>query len=164
MAQRSWAESKSVAGRARLAGAEVEGFNVFAAGELADASEDLGAVMEEFVADDGVAGEDGEAVALDHRGVRERGVGGADDLRPVIANRLLRGGAADLMLLQELFENDRKVLGGPFDGAARFFGFEAAAQIADEFFGEFAEFGRWGVVGHAEMKPKPPPAKYAKGR
>lgn len=41
---------------------------MFATGELADAGDDFGAMVEELVADDGMAGEHEEAVALDrHR-------------------------------------------------------------------------------------------------
>jgi hypothetical protein len=51
------------------AGADVEGFDAFAAGESADAADDLFAVVEEFVADDGVGGDHEEAGAVDADGV-----------------------------------------------------------------------------------------------
>ncbi len=133
---------------AASAGAEVEGFDVFATGEQTDLRDDLFAMMEELVAHDGVAGEDDEAVALDGGGVRIGGVGDTDDLTPVIANGLLGGFAADVVLVEQLLDEDRERLGGAFDGAARVVRREPAAQIADELFGEFAENVRLWVVGH----------------
>src|SRR5581483_9909363 len=134
--------------------AEVERFYVGAARQLPHPRHDLGAVMEKFVAHDGMRHEHGEAVALDLRGMRIGGVGRADDLRPMIADCMFRRFAADTMLLKELLNNRHQWLRRPglrsnaasADCVIGFLRRRKSPQLTDEFVGEFAELMR--LVGH----------------
>jgi hypothetical protein len=134
-----------VRGRAST-GAEIERFHGLAAGELADAGDDLAAVHEEFVADYGVRHEHCEHVALEAGGVRVGGVRRPDQLAPVIADRLLGGFPADLVFLQQLFDQRSEFHRGAAFRAGRLAGIDAA-QVADEFLGDLAESLRR-LLGH----------------
>lgn len=125
-----------------LTSAEVEAFDVGATGEFLDALEHDLAVEEDFVADDGVVGEDEEfATGVEGGGVGVAGVGGADDLGPVFADGVLGGILADLVFEEELFDEVARGAGGAADEAAGFVEGQAP-QVADKFLGEFAEFVR----------------------
>jgi len=62
-------------------------------------------MVKQLVPYDRMAGQYDESVALDIRRVRVAGVGVTYDFRPVIANRLLRRLATDLMLRQQLVDD-----------------------------------------------------------
>jgi hypothetical protein len=86
-------------------GPNVNGFHVFAPRELPDPADDFLAVEEKLVPHHGVTRKDGEAVTLDHAGMGIGGIGCTHQRWPVIANRVLGRLAADLMFLEELFDN-----------------------------------------------------------
>ena len=81
---------------------------MFATGEFAQLGHDGFAVEEELVAHDGVAGDHGEAVAVDRDGVGIGRVGDADEPRPAFANGLLGRRAADLVFDEELLDGAGK--------------------------------------------------------
>ena len=97
--------------------------------------------MEEFAADDGMGDKDEELGLIDPDGVGVARVGGADELDPVVADRLLGGGPADLVFDHELFDQAGEGLGFALHLATRFLK-RHPAQVADEFLGEFAELVR----------------------
>ena len=85
-----------------------------AAGQRLDPADDLGPVEEKLVADDSVAGVDLEPSALvDPDGMRVGRVRGPDDLRPLLANRLLRRRDPDPMLRPERVDELHKLPGRP---------------------------------------------------
>jgi hypothetical protein len=131
------ADSTSRWGR-DLPGADVERLDCLATGELADAGDDFVAMMEDLVADDRMGREDDQAAAFDAGGMGVGGVGGADQGGPLIADRLLGRRAADLVFDHQLVDEGVKVFGRALEGAAGFFVGDAA-EVADEFLGEFAE-------------------------
>ena len=136
----------------RLARAEVKLFDAGAAGELLDAFDDFGAVHEEFVADDGMGDVDDEAAfALDADGVGVARVGGADEGGPMGADGVFGGVSADLVLREDGLDEASQGESRTLLGTARVLGGDAA-EIGDEFFGEFAEglrLGGWpGIFNH----------------
>jgi hypothetical protein len=127
----------------------VERSNSLATRELTYALHDLGAVVKELGADDGMGDQDEQLGFVDPNGVGIGGIGGADEFRPVVPDGLLGGGAADLVLDHELFDEPGQGSGGAFDLPA---GFRErhAAQVADELLGEFAE--TVGLVRHGRER------------
>lgn len=120
------------------ASAQVERFYVAAAGELLDAGDNFGAMVEKFVPDHSMRREHEEHVALEAGRVRIRGGCLSDQFDPVVANRLLRRGAADLMFLKQLLDDVSEGLGRALPGATWLIRCYAP-KIGDEVFGDFAE-------------------------
>ena len=131
-----------------LAGAEVDFLEAFATGQRLDAGNDLGAVHEQFVANNRVGDVDDEAaLALDPHGVGVSGVGGPDEFGPVGADRMFDGIAANLMLGEDRFNETGERDGGALLGTPGFVEGDAA-QLADEFLGEATEGVGLGFRGH----------------
>lgn len=124
-----------------------------AARKGADAGEDGGLVEAELVARDRLVVEDGEfAARVDLAGVGVVGDGGAYDGRPVFADGVLGGGAADLVGDEQLFEQGGEGAGGAFDlagggivGHAAKGGHELARDVGDGFFGGRGHGGEKGA-------------------
>lgn len=124
---------------------------MIAARQLLDPCHDRVAMQEKLVPDNCVAGEDDETVALDHRRVGVGGVGGTDEFHPLLADEMLGGFAANLMLLQQLLDEGAERLsrpllrsGGICEGHA--------PQFADEGLGELAEGVGFVRIGHEKAK------------
>jgi hypothetical protein len=88
--------------------ADVDRFYIFTTGELLDPAHDFVAMHEEFVANDGMSGEDNEPVAFDHAGVGIGGIRRANEGRPVLTDGVFGRLAADLVFLQELLNHAGK--------------------------------------------------------
>jgi hypothetical protein len=127
--------------------AKVERFYVGAARQLLDPAHDLGAMVEELVANDRVRREHDELVALDPCWMGVGRVRRADKFDPMIADRLLGRAAADLVFLKEFFDQRGQFARGALSGALRIIE-RNPAQIADEFLGELAELVR--LIGHGD--------------
>lgn len=96
-----------------LTGADGECLYQVAAGQGADAGEDVGLVETQFVAGHGLIVEDGQlAPRVDLTGVRVVGDGGTDEAGPVFPYGILGGGATDLVFDQQLLNQGRERLGG----------------------------------------------------
>lgn len=107
--------------------------------------------MEEFVAHDAVRHEDKQAVTLDARGVRVRGIRWANEFNPAVPNVLLRRAAADLIFLQQVFDQIGERSRGTLAGARRIFG-RPTTEVADQLLGDLAELVR--LVGRSHDGPR----------
>ena len=124
-----------------LAGADVDFADMVAAGEFLDLAQDQHAMMKELIAHDRVGGENDEGTStFDAGGVRVLGVGRTDDFGPFVADGLLRGVAADLVIDENLCDERTEVFGRAFAHAPRNFE-RHATQIGDQLFGGAAELG-----------------------
>lgn len=126
-------------------------FDFVAAGADADAFEDEFFLVVEFVADEGVAGEDYEAVAdVDFQGMTVLGVGIADDFRPVFAEVVYGRFGADVVFGEKVGNELGDFLGGAFALAGGVFVRRGVAKTRDEFFGGAGE-GFWRGCGHWKL-------------
>ena len=111
-------------------------------------------MVEDLVADDRVGGEDDQAAAFDAGGVRVGGVGRANEGGPLVADRLLGGGAADLVFDHQLLDDGTEVFCRTLDCAARFVVGDIA-EVADELLREFTEavgLGGHGIFNHGRTR------------
>lgn len=119
-----------------------------AAGELSDPGHDDLAVKKELVADHRVAGENDQAPAgVDLGGMGVGGVGGSDDLNPMVTYNLLGRITAYLVLLEQGLDEGGEALGRTLALPARRHRRDPT-QVADELFGELGEVRDGRVVGH----------------
>ena len=70
--------------------------------------------------------------------MRIGGIGAADEFDPALADCLFRRTSANLIFLEQFFNQGRKGLGGAFLGTFRIVERDPA-QLTDEFLGKFAE-------------------------
>ena len=111
-------------------------------------------MVEDLVADDRVGGEDDQAAAFDAGGVRIGGVGRANEGGPLVADRLLGRGAADLVFDHQLLDDRAEIFRRTLDRAARFVVGDLT-EVADEFLREFTEavgLGGHGIFNHGRTR------------